>query len=92
MVYRYWLGSIGLFAAYCSVLPGLAYAKSSHTFLAGEGKPGVFYAWAFGLWFSLLLARHGQRIPKTVGILSFCAFGLLLMSVILEEFRLVFGT
>ena len=86
---RFGLGFLGLAFVYLTILPGLAYAKSDGTFLAGPNKLGLFFCWAFGLWFSLLLLRHKRSIAKGFGLASLVVFGLLLSSVVTEEVGLV---
>lgn len=87
--FRFRLGFLGLAVAYFTILPGLAYAKSDGTFLAGSNKLGLFFCWAFGLWFSLLLLRHSRLVAKGFGLASLVVFSLLLTSVVTAEVGLV---
>lgn len=82
---------LGIVIAYLAILPALAQAKSVHTFLIGEGKPGMFFWWGFGVWFSLSLLRKKPPFVKVIGIISTAVFGILVTTVISEELRLVFG-
>lgn len=86
---RFAIDYVGLIAAVITIPSGLAYAKHDQTFLAGVGKPGLFYSWAFGLWFALSLLRSGTRGPKIIGSMMLVVFGILLYAVISEAIRLV---
>ncbi|MBI1176907.1 hypothetical protein GC207_05655 [bacterium] len=88
---RIYVSLIGIVIAGLTILPGLSYAKSSGTFLNGPDKPGIFYCWGFGLWFSLQLLRYDRTFVRRFGQFSFGLFGLLLIRVILTELELLLG-
>lgn len=88
--HRIILAFLSLLTVFCVIPHGAASVKGlEHAFLFGEGKAAVFYSWAFGIWFSLVLRRSKSAGLKFAGWCGFCVFTLLLSWVIFSEFNLL---
>lgn len=88
--HRFSLALLSVLAVFCVIPHGFATVKGlKHAFLFGEGKAAIFYSWAFGIWFSLVLLRSKSTGLHYAGWLLFCLFVLLVTWVISSEFDLL---